>query len=310
MQPPSFIAFTGVDRLDLLPGMRRLSASYPIEWGVLVDPPRRTAPCSRHAEIRGPCWPSGPALGGSYLRRDGEGDRRRSPRAPPAPAGVQRVQVNHSFKGSTPAQVAAARDYGRRLGVRTVLQCSGAFPHGPDRRRLAVRRLVRHGRAPRPLARSAARRGTFLRLFRRHRPRYRRRDPGPHRRARARSTGSTWSRAYAPTAPSTWPSAKPFAARSTDERLAEAGHPRHRSGRRRRPGPALSASHPELKLLAITTVFGNADIETTTRNALWLRARLAPCAPVYRGAAGAADRDAWRLARARAWPERPGRYRS
>nr|WP_295107429.1 nucleoside hydrolase [uncultured Caulobacter sp.] len=42
---------------------------------------------------------------------------------------------------------------------------------------------------------------------------------------------------------------------------------------------------PDLKLLAITTVFGNADVETTTRNALWLRARLGLSAPVYRGAA-------------------------
>jgi purine nucleosidase len=44
-------------------------------------------------------------------------------------------------------------------------------------------------------------------------------------------------------------------------------------------------ARPELKLLAITTVFGNADVETTTRNTLWLRARLDLAAPVYRGAA-------------------------
>ncbi|MDR6625833.1 nucleoside hydrolase [Caulobacter segnis] len=44
-------------------------------------------------------------------------------------------------------------------------------------------------------------------------------------------------------------------------------------------------ARPELKLLAITTVFGNADVETTTRNALWLRQRLGLSAPVHRGAA-------------------------
>ncbi len=44
-------------------------------------------------------------------------------------------------------------------------------------------------------------------------------------------------------------------------------------------------ARPDLRLLAITTVFGNADVETTTRNALWLRARLGPDAPVHRGAA-------------------------
>lgn len=41
----------------------------------------------------------------------------------------------------------------------------------------------------------------------------------------------------------------------------------------------------DLRLLAITTVFGNADVDTTTRNALWLRARLGLTAPVHRGAA-------------------------
>lgn len=43
-------------------------------------------------------------------------------------------------------------------------------------------------------------------------------------------------------------------------------------------------ARPALKLLAITTVFGNADVETTTRNALYLRQRLGLDVPVYRGA--------------------------
>ncbi len=43
-------------------------------------------------------------------------------------------------------------------------------------------------------------------------------------------------------------------------------------------------ARPDLRLLAITTVFGNADVETTTRNALWLRATLGLDVPVHRGA--------------------------
>lgn len=39
-----------------------------------------------------------------------------------------------------------------------------------------------------------------------------------------------------------------------------------------------------VRLLAITTVFGNADIDTTARNALYLRDRFARGAPVHRGA--------------------------
>lgn len=40
---------------------------------------------------------------------------------------------------------------------------------------------------------------------------------------------------------------------------------------------------PALDLLAVTTVFGNADIDTTTRNALYLKHRFGLSAPVYQG---------------------------
>jgi len=41
---------------------------------------------------------------------------------------------------------------------------------------------------------------------------------------------------------------------------------------------------PALDLVAVTTVFGNADIDTTTRNALYLKHRFGLTAPVYKGA--------------------------
>lgn len=44
-------------------------------------------------------------------------------------------------------------------------------------------------------------------------------------------------------------------------------------------------ANPSLRLLAMTTVFGNADIETTTRNALHLRERFGLDVPVHQGAA-------------------------
>ncbi|HEV7344910.1 MAG TPA: nucleoside hydrolase [Devosia sp.] len=46
---------------------------------------------------------------------------------------------------------------------------------------------------------------------------------------------------------------------------------------------------PQLDLLGITTVVGNADIETTTRNALFLRERFGLTAPVIRGAGETLD---------------------
>ena len=129
MQPPSFIAFTGVDRLELLPSLKRLSARYPIEWGVLVDPAQEHHALFPDAEIRSALLAERELRWAAHVCGDAARTIAASPlTAPPPPAGIQRVQVNHSFKGSTPGQVAAARDYGRRLGLRAVLQCSGAFP--------------------------------------------------------------------------------------------------------------------------------------------------------------------------------------
>jgi purine nucleosidase len=42
--------------------------------------------------------------------------------------------------------------------------------------------------------------------------------------------------------------------------------------------------HPEAEMVALTTVFGNADVETTTTNALYLAQRLGLNTPVYKGA--------------------------
>lgn len=44
-------------------------------------------------------------------------------------------------------------------------------------------------------------------------------------------------------------------------------------------------AQPNVRLLAITTVFGNAKVDVTTRNALYLSNRFRISAPVYRGAA-------------------------
>lgn len=48
---------------------------------------------------------------------------------------------------------------------------------------------------------------------------------------------------------------------------------------------AMLAGLPGLELLAITTVFGNADVALTTRNALFLRDRLQLAVPLHQGAA-------------------------
>jgi hypothetical protein len=129
MQPPSFIAFTGVDRLDLLPGMKALSARYPIEWGVLVDPHQEEKPLFPDAATRAALLAEPGLRWAAHICGAGARDIVAQPRTTTvAVTGVQRIQVNHSFQGSTADQIAAARDYGRRMGVRAVLQCAGAFP--------------------------------------------------------------------------------------------------------------------------------------------------------------------------------------
>ncbi|MFL9965260.1 nucleoside hydrolase [Paraburkholderia sediminicola] len=54
----------------------------------------------------------------------------------------------------------------------------------------------------------------------------------------------------------------------------------------------FQALHPDIELLGLTSVFGNATIETTTRNARYLAGRFAPGVAVARGAAAPLKRSA------------------
>jgi hypothetical protein len=129
MQTPSFIAFTGVDRVDLLPGLKALSARYPIEWGVLVDPAQEDKALFPDAAVRAALLAERDLRWAAHVCGAGAKDIVARPLTTQvAVPGVQRVQVNHSFQGSDAGQIAAARDYGRRMAVRTVLQCAGGFP--------------------------------------------------------------------------------------------------------------------------------------------------------------------------------------
>jgi purine nucleosidase len=51
----------------------------------------------------------------------------------------------------------------------------------------------------------------------------------------------------------------------------------------------LQVLHPDIELIGVTSVFGNATIDTTTRNACYLAGRFAPGVPVARGAASPLD---------------------
>lgn len=126
---PAFVAFTGVDDPALITGMQRLSARYPIEWGILVDD-AQTEKTLFPAEAERAAM-----LASSGLRWAAHvcGEQARLIANDPDTAtvaltGFQRVQVNHSFSGSSSTHVANAVRFGRLRGIRTLLQCSTEFP--------------------------------------------------------------------------------------------------------------------------------------------------------------------------------------
>jgi hypothetical protein len=111
--------------------MQRLSASYPIEWGVLIDLDRQDSLFPDAATLRAFASAAG-------LRRAAHLCGALAERIVTAPdevsfnaAGFQRVQINHGRNGSAEQQIRQAARFGRRLGMRTVLQCIGDFPADP-----------------------------------------------------------------------------------------------------------------------------------------------------------------------------------
>ncbi|MGO4568864.1 phosphoribosylanthranilate isomerase [Rhizobium sp. 2YAF20] len=127
-QPPAFIAFTGIDNPALLAGLQRLSARYPIEWGILVDEKQTDMPLFPHPDARKAFLTAGGLrlaahVCGAEAKKIADAET-----VSIDLTGFQRVQVNHSFSGSTPEQSENTWRFGRRLGIRTMLQCKDVFP--------------------------------------------------------------------------------------------------------------------------------------------------------------------------------------
>jgi hypothetical protein len=128
-QPPAFIAFTGVDRLDVSDALIALSARYPIEWGILVDDARSGEALFPDARTRARLLRSGPLRWAAHVcGAQAKAIADTGQLGQLNLAGFQRVQVNHSFSGSDEAHVANSSTFARRCGMRPVLQCSGTFP--------------------------------------------------------------------------------------------------------------------------------------------------------------------------------------
>jgi hypothetical protein len=129
MQTPAFIAFTGVDTIDALTGMQALSTRYPIEWGILIDDAQSHKPLFPDAATRGQMLRAGALRWAAHVCGDEARTIVNTPLASRLDlSGFQRVQLNHSFTGSTPQHIENAHRFGQLRGVRTLLQCADPFP--------------------------------------------------------------------------------------------------------------------------------------------------------------------------------------
>ncbi len=126
---PSFIAFTGVDDPALAGGLRSLSARYPIEWGMLIDDDRTAEPLFPSADKRAALLATPGLRWAAHVCGTEAHAIANDPAAARVDlAGFQRLQVNHSFDGSSAAQIGNCVRFGRTRGIRTLLQCKGDFP--------------------------------------------------------------------------------------------------------------------------------------------------------------------------------------
>ncbi|MET0497867.1 MAG: phosphoribosylanthranilate isomerase [Steroidobacteraceae bacterium] len=128
-QRPAFIAFTGVDRVEIVAALLDLSSRYPVEWGILVADDQPGNALFPDAALRTRLLASANLRWAAHIC----GARARSiandPETPRMDlAGFQRAQINHSFAGSSETQTANSVAFGRRHGVRTMLQCLSDFP--------------------------------------------------------------------------------------------------------------------------------------------------------------------------------------
>lgn len=126
---PSFVAFTGVDSADLIPGMQALARKYPIEWGVLVDDDKTDDILFADPDVRVALL----ATPGLRYAAHVCGEQARLIANDPKSASLdlsrfQRLQVNHSFSGSSQEQIENVVRFGRANTIRAMLQTLTEFP--------------------------------------------------------------------------------------------------------------------------------------------------------------------------------------
>lgn len=124
---PSFITFTGIDDVTLIPGLQALAARFPIEWGILIDASRDGEPLFPDSTARRRLLETGLRFSAHVC---GDAAREIAQGLDPELdlSGFARLQINHGRAGSTPEEVGHCAAFGARHGVRAALQCQGPFP--------------------------------------------------------------------------------------------------------------------------------------------------------------------------------------
>lgn len=128
-EKPAFIAFTGVDRVDIKRDLCALAARYPIEWGILIDDERSDVALFPDAAVRAQLVSGTPLRWAAHIcAAQARAIAHSSSPVALDLSGFQRAQINHSFSGSADVHIANSAFFGRRAGMRTVLQCTADFP--------------------------------------------------------------------------------------------------------------------------------------------------------------------------------------
>jgi hypothetical protein len=124
---PSFVTFTGVDDVTLIPGMQALAARFPIEWGILIDPDRDGEPLFPDRAVRRRLLETGLRFS-AHVCGDAARDIANGFNPTLDLSGFARLQINHGRMGSISEEVGNCAAFGARNGVRPALQCQGPFP--------------------------------------------------------------------------------------------------------------------------------------------------------------------------------------
>lgn len=124
---PAYITFTGADRTEILPEMIELSARYPIEWGILLDPAQEDNTLFPNEEQRKTMLSSALRFSVHVCGKPAQ-DIANGIDPGIDLKGFSRLQLNHSREGSSDKVIDNAYRYSARYGMRLALQCQADFP--------------------------------------------------------------------------------------------------------------------------------------------------------------------------------------